>query len=172
MIDERDYPNRMLGRRVLAPADAVDRQVVVENQAESPLVWLHRRGRISDRQFAAAERLRSDHYAARLAARVTMRWDMDVVDRKGRGGGAEQQALGSMAARARFDSALDAVGRGLSDIVWRVVCEGEGLELAEKGLGWPVRSAKLVLGMALDRLADHYENRNGNFSLDNRDGIG
>lgn len=172
MIDERDYPNRMLGRRILAPADAVDRQVVMENQSESPLVWLHRRGRISDRQFAAAERLRSDHYAARLSARVTMRWDMDVVDRRGQGGGADHQVLGSMAARARFDAALDAVGRGLSDIVWRVVCEGEGLEPAEKGLGWPVRSAKLVLGMALDRLADHYENRNRHFSVDKRNDIG
>lgn len=164
MIDEQEYPNRILGRRILAPADAVDRQVVTENQAESPLVWLHRRGRITDRQLAAGERLRADHHAAHLSSRVTMRWDMDVPGRRGQAGGAGHAVLGSMDARARFDAAIDAVGKGLRDILWRVVCEGEGLECAEKGLGWPVRSGKLVLAMALDRLAEHYENRNGYFS--------
>ncbi len=49
-----------------------------------------------------------------------------------------------------------AAGPGLSDILWRVVCACEGLSVAEKALGWPVRAGKLVLGMALDRLADHY----------------
>jgi hypothetical protein len=37
-----------------------------------------------------------------------------------------------------------------------VVCACEGLPLAEKTLGWPARAGKLVLGIALDRLADHY----------------
>jgi len=41
-------------------------------------------------------------------------------------------------------------------VLWRVVCAGEGLPVAEKALGWPARSGKVVLGLALDRLADHY----------------
>ena len=51
---------------------------------------------------------------------------------------------------------MAAAGPGLADIVWRVDCACEGLAAAEKGLGWPVRAGKLVLGLALDRLADHY----------------
>jgi hypothetical protein len=38
----------------------------------------------------------------------------------------------------------------------RVCCFLEGIESAEKALGWPSRSGKLVLGLALDRLARHY----------------
>lgn len=165
MIDPKEYPNRTIGRALLAPADAVDRQLVSVNLDESPLAWLHRRRLLDGRQLAAGERLRRDHHAARLGARVTMRWDLAVPAdggrSSGRSGGAESQALGSLAARRRFHAAMDAVGPGLSDILWRVVCEGEGLEAAEKGLGWPVRSGKLVLGLALDRLATHYENQIG-----------
>jgi hypothetical protein len=165
VIDPKEYPNRTVGRKVLAPADAVDRQAVQVNLDESPLGWLHRRKLLDSRQVAAGERLRRDHRAAGLSARVTMRWDPAVpADCRRGGGGAEAQALGSMAARARFHAAMQAVGPGLSDILWRVVCEAEGLEAAERGLGWPVRSGKLVLGLALDRLAAHYENQIGQIS--------
>jgi len=37
-----------------------------------------------------------------------------------------------------------------------VICAGEGLPDAERGLGWPQRSGRVVLTIALDRLADHY----------------
>ncbi|MEO8724228.1 MAG: DUF6456 domain-containing protein, partial [Sphingobium sp.] len=43
-----------------------------------------------------------------------------------------------------------------SDILWRVVCAGEGLSAAEQALGWPTRAGKLVLTLALDRVADYY----------------
>jgi len=46
-----------------------------------------------------------------------------------------------------------------SDIAWRVLCSGEGMREAESALGWPARAGKLVLTMALDRLADHYRLR-------------
>jgi hypothetical protein len=168
MIDARDYPNRLIGRRVLAPSDAVDRQIVAVNLTESPLRWLAQRGHLTSRQVAAGERLRGDHARAGLGARVTMRWDPSPTGRH-EGGGAHGQALAALDAKARFDLALKVVGAGLSDILWRVACEGEGLADAEKGLGWPSRAAKLVLGIALDRLADHYENQYGHFTIDNRD---
>ena len=162
MVDAMDYPNREIGERRLAPADMQDRAIVAVNLAEGPLGWLARRGLLSRRQLAAGERLRSDHARSGLAARVTMRWDA-IQQGKGRGGGAgaDRQSLGAMDARRRFEAAMTAVGSGLADILWRVVCEGEGISEAEKGLGWPARAAKLVLGMALDRLADHYTNHNG-----------
>jgi len=64
-----------------------------------------------------------------------------------------------IAARQRFDGAIKAAGRGLEDILWRVVCAGEGLPEAEKGLGWPARSGKLVLRIALERVAEFYRIR-------------
>jgi hypothetical protein len=157
MIDPKDYPRRTIGERRLAPSDAVDRLLVAVNLTESPLAWLARRGLVSAAQLAAGERLRADHARAGLGARVTMRWDPAPVGRHERQGGAEGQALGSLAARRRFEAAMEAVGPGLSDVLWRVVCEGEGLSEAERGLGWPARAGKLVLGLALDRLVAHYE---------------
>ena len=61
-----------------------------------------------------------------------------------------------MAARERFDGAIRAAGPGLADILWRVACAGEGLAAAEKALCWPSRAGKLVLTLALDRVADWY----------------
>jgi hypothetical protein len=168
MIDAKDYPNRLIGRRVLAPSDAIDRQVVAVNLTESPLGWLARRGHLTPVQVAAGERLRGDHARAGLGARVTMRWDPAPTGRF-EGGGAHGQTLAAMDARRRFEAAVAAVGPGLSDILWRVACEGEGLADAEKGLGWPARAAKLVLGLALDRLVAHYENHYGQTPIDNRD---
>lgn len=170
MVDAIDYPNRVIGRRVLSPTDAVDRQIVAVNLTESPIGWLARRGLLSAVQVAAAERLRGDHARAGLGARVTMRWDPEPAARSDSArGGAHAQSLGAIDARRRFDAALKAVGPGLSDILWRVACEGEGLSEAEKGMGWPVRAGKLVLGLALDRLAVFYENQYGKIYVDNRD---
>jgi hypothetical protein len=169
MLDAADYPNREIGKRVLAQSDAVDRQVVAVNLTESPLAWLARRGHLSPLQLAAAERLRTDHAVAGLGARVTMRWDPAPTGRHAlAGGGAQSQSLRAIDAKRRFDAALTAVGPGLSDILWRVACEGEGLADAERMLGWPARAAKLVLGLALDRLVTHYENHYGKILLDNR----
>jgi hypothetical protein len=61
-----------------------------------------------------------------------------------------------IAAKARFDAAVAAAGPGLADVLWRVVCAGETLSDAEKAMAWPVRSGKLVLSLALDRVADFY----------------
>ena len=47
-------------------------------------------------------------------------------------------------------------GKGLAHILWRVACAGEGLPEAEKALDWPARSGKLVLKLALERVADFY----------------
>ncbi len=82
-----------------------------------------------------------------------MRWSARVDG--GAGQGLDPTAA-HLAAKRRFDAAIAGVGPGLCDVLWRVVCASEGLPVAEKALGWPVRSGRLVLTMALDRLADHY----------------
>lgn len=131
------------------------RRRVTVNLAESPLTWLHSRGHLSDAQLAAGECLRRDYERAQLAAGTTMRWDPVRIAGTGseRGLNATERQL---AARARFDGALAAAGKDLADILWRVVCAGESLPVAERALAWPVRSGKLVLRIALDRIAGFY----------------
>jgi len=64
--------------------------------------------------------------------------------------------MAQISAKRRFDAAIAALGRGLGDIAWRVICACAGLPVAEAELGWPKRSGRVVLTLALDRLADHY----------------
>ncbi|HLZ79794.1 MAG TPA: DUF6456 domain-containing protein [Sphingomonas sp.] len=64
--------------------------------------------------------------------------------------------LAQMAAKRRMEVALDAAGKGLRDMLWRIVCAGEGMETAEHALGWPARSGRVVFTLALDRLGDFY----------------
>jgi len=129
------------------------RRSVTVNLAESPLAWLSARGLVDARQVEAGERLRADYERASIPPQVTMRWGSARVD----GGGERLDPThAQIAAKRRFDAAVAAVGPGLADILWRVVCAGEGLPQAEKGLGWPARAGRVVLTLALDRLADHY----------------
>jgi len=129
---------------------------VTVNIAESPIAWLAARGHLTAAQLAAGERLRADYERAGLAARVTMRWDAAAPAKTRGGAKAADASLARIDAHRRFHGALDAAGPGLADICWRVICAGEGIGCAEKGLGWPARSGKLVLGLALDRLARFY----------------
>ena len=133
------------------------RRTVTVNTGESPLAWLHSRGHLERRLFDAGEALRRDYERAQLSPNITMRWDPVRVKTTGEQGmGAAERQL---AAKQRFDGAITAAGKGLEDILWRVVCAGEGLPQAEKALGWPVRSGKLVLKLALERVADFYQIR-------------
>lgn len=147
------------GETVRGSRRRVVRSVTV-NLVESPLGWLFARGMVSSRQLQAGEQLRSDWERGGLAPTITMQWDVAPVGRQ-RGGsnrGADLTAA-QIDARRRFDCAVEAAGPGLSDILWRVVCSGEGMREAETALGWPARAGKLVLSLALDRVADFYRLR-------------
>ena len=128
---------------------------VTVNLVESPLGWLF--SRETQRQFDAGERLRADWERAQLSPRVTMSWDAAPMAR-GRGGAAGAPDLqgAQIDATKRFQAAVDTAGPGLADILWRVVCAGEGMRDAETALGWPARAGKLVLTLALDRVAAFY----------------
>ena len=147
---EREMTSEGPSRR---PAQRGARSVTV-NLAESPMSWLHARGHLSDRQYDAGERLRADWERAQLSPGITMRWDAVRVASTGeRGLNASERQI---SAKARFDGAVAAAGPGLADVLWRVACAGESLPDAEKAMAWPVRSGKLVLGLALDRVAGFY----------------
>ncbi|MBC2778349.1 hypothetical protein H6P80_12040 [Parasphingopyxis sp. GrpM-11] len=134
---------------------------VTVNLAESPLSWLRARGHVTARHYDAGEALRRDYELAQLPPRVTMQWDAPPQGKSARkSGGRAPRGLdpgeAQLMAQRRFEAAMAALGPGLEDIAWRVLCAGEGLRVAEGALGWPARAGKLVLVIALDRLADHY----------------
>ena len=138
---------------------------VVVNDGESPLGWLKsrkdRNGRalISDEQFAAGERLRSDYWFAHLNQRVTSNWSALAPSSRARRGAPSNTAMlrdEVIAAKERVMRALMAVGPEVAGVLVDVCCELKGLEEAEKENGWPQRAGKVVLQIALTRLARHY----------------
>lgn len=142
------------------------RQRVKYNYAESPVLALSRRRDKSGVPFLspdlvdAAERLREDFELAQMGPKVTQNWDHFLT------GGNSQfpnggVGGGSSAARQRVAAALSDLGPGLGDVALRVCCFLEGLETAEKRMGWSARSGKIVLRIALQRLRAHYDGTRG-----------
>jgi hypothetical protein len=146
--------------RVTIEDEGGERRIDV-NLAESPLAWLRsRRGRggaplIGDAQFAAGERLRRDATRAAMTPSVTSRWDL-APTRARRDGGRLEPSDAILAARAKVERALEAVGPELAGLLLDVCFFLKGLETVERERDWPPRSARVVLGVALDRLARHY----------------
>lgn len=136
---------------------------VLINDAESPLAWLARRkgrdGRamISPHQLLAGERLRADFTRGNLSPRVTSDWSTPPSGRsRSRMGGAAEMTDVVVAARQRVSLAMDACGPEFSGLLMDVCCFLRGLEEVERERGWPLRSAKIVLQLGLDRLARQY----------------
>ncbi len=148
-----------------ARTSTVTQQVRV-NDGESPLAWLATRndpdGRpiLTQAMFDAGERLRNDFELGQMGARVTASWEASIASGASGRSGVSNSGLtaseAALAARQRVWKALQSAGPGLSSILLEVCCLASGLETAERHLKWPKRSAKLVLVLALDRLADHY----------------
>ncbi len=137
---------------------------VLTNHAESPLAWLRKRrgkdGRslVSDAQFEAGERLRADFHFAQMSPRITANWSDGINTGTGRrqGGSGSDIADHVISAKARVDAAIAGVGPELSAVLVDVCCYLKGLEATEKSRGWPQRSGKIVLALALNALARHY----------------
>ncbi len=143
--------------------DAGGREVLA-NLDESPVAALTRRAGRSGEPWllphaaTAAERLRRDFEVGQLQPRVTANWSASVSDgrRSGDNSGTADLTDMALAARLRLDRAVGAVGPELSGVMLDVCCFLKGLETVERERQWPARSAKLVLKLALERLAHHY----------------
>ncbi len=133
----------------------LERRVTVDD-AESPLARLKLRGLIDAVQFEAGEKLRVDFTLAGLSPRLGI--DLAAPILGGTRGKAAHRLLSDtvIAAKQRFSAAMRAAGPGLSDLLFDVCCHLCGLEEAERAKGWPGRSGRVVLAIALDRLAEHY----------------
>jgi hypothetical protein len=139
------------------------RTSVIVDETESPLVWLaRRRGRdgralIEPDQLQAGERLRADFTRAHLMPRTTANWSSPLSSGR-HGGGERASALTDtvIAARQSVHLALDAVGPEFAGLLLDICCFLKGLEDIERERAWPARSGKVVLQLALARLARHY----------------
>ena len=138
----------------------------ISNDLESPLARLvllkspDGQPYIDRQQYEAGERLRRDFERTQLAARTTANYDASTVS------GGRHWQMGdntiarltdnAIAARQRLHAALEAVGPELSGMIYHVCCLAGGLEQAEQRLELPRRAGKVVLALALTRLARHY----------------
>lgn len=133
------------------------RAYLLADPRESPLEWLHRRrgrdGRplIEEASYQAGEKFRVDITLAGMLPGITSRWEEPVSG--ARPGEATDRMV---AARQRVRHALDALGADFGDLLTDLCGFLKGLERIEQERGWPPRSAKVVIGLALRRLADHY----------------
>ena len=160
-IDSFRAQHLVLGEREVATEAGRTKVVVDEN--ESPLAWLaRRRGRdgrvmIEPHQLQAGERLRAEFTRAHLMPRTTSNWSNPLPSDR-RSGGHQDSFLADtiIAARQRVRHAIDAVGPEFSGLLVDVCCFLKRLDMVERERGWPARSAKIVLQLALERLARHY----------------
>ncbi len=136
------------------------------NLGESPLGWLlHRKGAngkplLSQEQYEAGERLRTDFEKAQMSPRITSDITVPMTSssskRSGNAGNGVVMQEAAIAAKQRFFKALEAVGADLADVLIEVCCHLKGMDEAEKSLSLPQRSGKIVLQIALTRLGQHY----------------
>lgn len=172
---EEDDRRRMRALRAEAQADAggdagaegadpeedTARRRIRYGAIESPVQVLARRrdkeggAFLSPDLVAAAERLREDYELAQMG-RGGRAWDPLAPPQPD-----PTLSPGQKAARDRVVRALSDLGPGLADVALRVCCQLEGLEVAERRMGWAARSGKIVLRIALQRLRRHLEQTYG-----------
>ena len=164
--------HRVWGERAAPGAGQDEPRRMRYNMAESPVALLARRQDKEGEPFltadmvTSAERLREDFELAQMGPRVAQNWDR-FLTAGDRGGFAMDNGIaeGPRAARDRVAAALRDLGPGLGDIALRCCCFLEGMEQAEKRLGWSARSGKIVLRIALMRLLRHYGETGGRSPL-------
>ncbi len=126
------------------------------NLAESPLARLAagEAAFLERHQVEAGERVRRLIERAQLQPRLTMTYSASRTA----GGGQHKNDISDMAADARRAVAdiHRVLPRDCAGVVMDVCGLLKGLQEVERDRGWPRRSAKLVLRIGLEQLAQHY----------------
>jgi hypothetical protein len=145
----------------LSTQDPVFQREAMTGEADNPLLWLFRRKNgdgtslISIASYAAGERLRADLTFSGILPKVTMNWSSQMVDISRTSQGLNPTEA-MISARQRVDLAMQAVGPEFSGLLIDICGFCKGLEAIERQRGWPQRSGKVVVQLALSSLARHY----------------
>ncbi|MFC4215223.1 MAG: DNA-binding MarR family transcriptional regulator [Pseudophaeobacter arcticus] len=130
---------------------------------ETPLDMLARLQDKSGEPFLARElvdagkRLREDFELAQVGDHLAQSRDYFAASESCGRTKPPKRSAASTAAKKRAAEAMAALGSGLNDIALRCCCHLEGLEAAERHLGWSARSGKIVLRIALGQLKVFYD---------------
>ncbi|WP_146585464.1 DUF6456 domain-containing protein [Puniceibacterium confluentis] len=164
---QTSFAGQLTGR---AAEEAMERQALDPRAArtryavgDSPLAALARRRDrdgspfLEDALVSAGERLREDFELSQMGQPGPQTCDRVPSAAPGKPQCATTEPRGQEAARSRVSAALSELGPGLADVAVRCCCHLEGLETAEKRMGWSARSGKIVLRIALQRLRRHYD---------------
>lgn len=158
-------------KRWLCEADAYAAQHRVEgrgpqgerlNLAESPLARLavahgsEAAPFLEKHQVEAGERVRRLAERARLSPRLTMNYSGAQVVRRGSPGRAGEISDSAADARKALGEIHRLLPADCAGVVLDVCGLLKGLQVVEAERGWPRRSAKLVLRIGLEQLAQHY----------------
>jgi Domain of unknown function (DUF6456) len=140
--------------------DAVRPDSSIVNLAESPLARLAAGGPgsppfLERHHVEAGERVRRLVERAHIQPRVTMTYAASMTAGQRRSGPGD---ISDMAADARkaLDEIHQVLPRDCAGVVMDVCGLLKGLQVVEAERGWPRRSAKLVLRIGLDQLAQHF----------------
>jgi hypothetical protein len=104
----------------------------------------------------AGERLAADLTFAGMLPKTTMDWSRGAPSDRGGARHGLNATEAATAARQRADGAFRAVGPDFAGVLMDICGFDKGLETLERERNWPVRSAKVVVRLALDALARHY----------------
>ena len=130
------------------------------NLGESPLSRLAAGiggevGYLERHQIEAGERVRRLVERARLMPRMTMSYSAAHTAGGGQRGAGDISDLAADA-RKSLDDLYRVLPRDCAGVVFDVCGLLKGLQEVERERGWPRRSAKLVLRIGLEHLAQHY----------------
>lgn len=145
-------------RATLEMTDLKNGNRVLVNRDESALARLARMKKpdgtpfLDAAQVNAGERLAAEIMRAGMVPGITMRWDAT-----GATGDARLNPTDLMvASRQRVEAALDAVGQEFAGLLLDVLAFAKGIEQVERERHWPSRAGKIIVSLALTRLALHY----------------
>ena len=130
------------------------------NLVESPLARLAagiggEAGYLERHQIEAGERVRRLVERAQLQPRLTMSYSAAQTAGSGQRGAGDISDLAADARRS-LDDLYRVLPRDCAGVVLDVCGLLKGLQEVERERGWPRRSAKLVLRIGLEHLAQHY----------------